>query len=339
MNLQPPIDQNSISIYSGNAQVIKARLDQFLNARPMLRKWTLPNYVRLSGFSEYEAQMKLIFHDAQIYDVVMGRALRTVPNPAEPVSVTNCRRIYDEANFQGYSLIVRTFTPDNFGYVDASGAVENNGQLIWAKLVSFNYGISADGLPYLKAAFFDHLRFRQQENSSIDHWAADVRRASGVLSSAGHPITDVEKSLVFRKGLLRQDLHTVLILPARTESFEEVLVTARAFLLATDDKASRLPPSGCVAAVIDSYCPHCFVTAKRKLRHTLADCFRYNKTEAAVVTGKRLAQDVECFCCHQRGHYADSCPTPHISRAPPAKRARKRGRTRRSLFNSSQTSS
>ena len=60
MNLQPPIDQNSISIYSGNAQVIKARLEQFLTARPMLRKWTLPNYVRLDGFPEYEAQMKLI---------------------------------------------------------------------------------------------------------------------------------------------------------------------------------------------------------------------------------------------------------------------------------------
>jgi hypothetical protein len=118
MNLQPPIDQNSISIYSGNAPIIKARLEQFLNARPMLRKWTLPNYVRLSGFPEYEAQMKLIFHDAQIYDVVMGRALRTVPYPAEPVAVTNCRRIYDEANSQAYSLIVRTFTTANSGFVD-----------------------------------------------------------------------------------------------------------------------------------------------------------------------------------------------------------------------------
>jgi hypothetical protein len=130
MNLQPPIDQNSISIYSGNAPIIKARLEQFLNARPMLRKWTLPNYVRLSGFPEYGAQMKLIFHDAQIYDVVMGRALRTVPYPAEPFAVTNGRRIYDEANFQAYSLIVRTFTTANSGFVDASGSIENNGQLL-----------------------------------------------------------------------------------------------------------------------------------------------------------------------------------------------------------------
>jgi hypothetical protein len=96
----------------------------------MLRKWTLPNYVRLSGFPEYGAQMKLIFHDAQIYDVVMGRALRTVPYPAEPFAVTNGRRIYDEANFQAYSLIVRTFTTANSGFVDASGSIENNGQLL-----------------------------------------------------------------------------------------------------------------------------------------------------------------------------------------------------------------
>jgi hypothetical protein len=94
MNLQPPIDQNSISIYYGNAPIIKARLEQFLNARPMLRKWTLPNYVRLSGFPEYEAQMKLFFHDAQIYHVVMGRALRTVSYSAEPVGGFTTRPIF-----------------------------------------------------------------------------------------------------------------------------------------------------------------------------------------------------------------------------------------------------
>jgi hypothetical protein len=310
MNLQPPIDQNSILIYSGNAQIIKARLEQFLNARPMLRKWTLPNYVRLGGFPEYEAQMKLIFHDAQIYDVVMGRALRTVPNAAEPVLATNCRKIYDEANFQGYSLIVRTFTPDNFGYIDASGAVENNGQLLWAKLVSFNYGISADGLPYLKAAFYDHLRFCQKENSSIDQWAAEVRRASDVLSGAGHPITDVEKSLVFRKGLLCQDLQTVLILPARTESYEEDLVTARAFVQAIDDKASRPPASGRVSAI------------------TAAPCCQHGgvKLDTTANTSKRRPGvdvfDVECFRCHQRGHYADVCQTPRSHRVRSNKRLR-----------------
>jgi hypothetical protein len=117
------------------------------------------NYARLSGFPEYEAQMKLIFHDAQIYDVVMGRALRTVPNPAEPASVTNGRRIYDEADFQAYSLIVRTFTTANSGFVDAGGSLENDGHLLWTKLVRFNHGTSADGLPYLKAAFYDQLRF------------------------------------------------------------------------------------------------------------------------------------------------------------------------------------
>jgi hypothetical protein len=78
----------------------------------------------------------------------MGCALRTVPNPAEPIPVTNCRRIYDEANFQANFLIVRTFTTANSGVVDASGSIETNGQLLWTKLVRFNYGTSDDGLPY-----------------------------------------------------------------------------------------------------------------------------------------------------------------------------------------------
>jgi hypothetical protein len=161
MNLQLPIVKNSISIYSGHAPIIKAQLDQFLNAHPMLRKWTLPNYVRLGGFPEYEAQMKLIFHDAQM--------VRTVPNHAEPVPVTNGRKIYDEANFQAYSLIVRTLTAANSGFVDASGSIENNGQLLWTKLVRFNYDTSDDCLPYLKTAFYDRLRFNQKEDVSRGH--------------------------------------------------------------------------------------------------------------------------------------------------------------------------
>jgi hypothetical protein len=317
MNLQPPIDQNSIFIYSGNAQIIKARLEQFLNARPMLRKWTLPNYGRLSGFPEYEAQMKLIFHDAQIYDVVMGRALRTVPNPAEPVPVTNCRRIYDEANFQAYSLIVRTFTTANSGFVDASGSIENNGQLLWTKLVRFNYGTSDDGLPYLKAAFYDRLRFSQKEDVSLDHWAAEVRQASSILSSSGHLISEADKSHAFRHGLNRPDLQTALILPARSETFEDLVITARAFILAADDKASRLPASGRVSAVIAASDQHGGVKLD------------------TVNTSKRRpgddAYDVECFRCHRRGHYADVCPTPRSHRVRSHKRLRSHSKRHSSM--------
>jgi hypothetical protein len=304
MNFQPPIDQNVISIYSGNAQVIKARLEQFLNARPTLRQWTLPIYARLSFFPEYEAQMKLIFHDAQIYEVVMGRALRTVPNPVEPISVTNCRRIYDEANFQAYSLIVRTFTTANSGFVDASGSVENNGHLLWHKLVQFNYGSSVDGLPYLKAAFYNQRRFNQKEDVSLDHWAAEVRQASSILSSHGHPISEADQSLAFRHGLIRQDLKTALILPARHETFEDLVITARAFVQATDDNASRLPPPGRVSFVNVASC---------QLSRTANTCQRRPKDNVF---------DVKCFSCHQRGHYADACLNPRSHRVRSHKRLR-----------------
>lgn len=298
MNFQPPIDQNSISIYSGNAAIIKARLDHFLNARPTLRQWTLPVYARLSGFLEYEAQMKLIFYDAQIYDVVMGRALRTVPNPVEPVSVTHCRKIYDEANFQAYSLIVRTFTTANSGFVDASGSVENNGHLLWTKLVRFNCGTTDDGLPYLKAAFYNQRRFNQKEDVSLDHWAAEVRQASSILASNGHPISEADKSLAFRHGLIRQDLKTALILPARRETFEDLVIIARAFVQATDDKESRLPASVPVSAVTAASCQ----TGQRRPRDDLLD--------------------VECFSCHQRGHYANDCTTSRKCRVRSHKRLR-----------------
>jgi hypothetical protein len=64
MHFQPPIDQNAISIYTGNTAIIKARLNHFHNARPILRQWILPNYACLIDIPECKAYIKLIFLDA-----------------------------------------------------------------------------------------------------------------------------------------------------------------------------------------------------------------------------------------------------------------------------------
>lgn len=194
--------------------------------------------------------------------------------------------------------------------------------------MTFNYGTSDDGLPYLKAAFYNQRRFYQKENVSLDHWAAEVRQASSILTLHGHEISEADKSLAFRHGLSRADLQTALIFPAQRENFEDLVITARAFIQGTAET-----PGPSLQAVNDAaYCPYCFTDKGRKLRHDLTHCFRSHMKNAVVITGKRPAQDVECFCCHQYGHYADSCPTPHLSRARRAKRVRGR-RTRHSPVN------
>jgi hypothetical protein len=68
----------------------------------------------------YETQMKAIFHDAFIFDVVMGRALRTAPVAGEAQIITDKRAIYDECSLQAYSVIIRTFTTENSGFCDSS---------------------------------------------------------------------------------------------------------------------------------------------------------------------------------------------------------------------------
>ena len=92
-------------------------------------------YARKSAFPAYESQMKLLFEDAELTDVAMGRAIRTIPEDGEQPSDTLRRALYDECNFQMYSLIYRSFTPDNSG--NASGIKENDGRALWRHLVTF----------------------------------------------------------------------------------------------------------------------------------------------------------------------------------------------------------
>jgi hypothetical protein len=87
----------------------------------------LPSYARFSSFAAYEMQMEIIFQDSFTYDVVMGRALRTVPVVGEAAAETSKREIYDECNYQAYALIVRTFSAENGGFSDSSGCPKNNG--------------------------------------------------------------------------------------------------------------------------------------------------------------------------------------------------------------------
>ena len=227
MNPQPPIDQNALHIYRGNFAILRARLITFRNARPTLRKWALPSYARKSASPAYERQMKLLYKDAVLSEVAWGQAVRTVPAEDEPPTDTLRRSLYDECNFQIYSLIYRSFNLKNSGTVDASGIPEHDGRALWHHLVKFNYKINDDNIPHLKRRFYNSLIFRQKPVMSLDVWANEVRIASDVLLANRHLISERKKTLVFRQGLIREDLQSTLILTARTETFEQLVESAR----------------------------------------------------------------------------------------------------------------
>ena len=240
MNQNPPIDQNTIEIYKGNEAELRAKYRLYGNARVTSRKWQIPPYVRKTGFPGYESQMKLLFLDAEIDEVILGKAIRTVPADGEDAKETIKRDIFDECNYQGYSMIFRSFTDDNHGTIDASGAPEQDGQKLWDILVKFNYGINDDSIPFLKQNFYNPLKFRQLKDMTLDMWAKEVRSASQILVSNGHPISEKEKTLTFRQGLIREDLQTGLILPARTETFEQLVQTARSWQQSADSTITNL---------------------------------------------------------------------------------------------------
>ena len=145
----------------------------------------------------------------QLTDVVIGRAMTTIPADGEQPSDTIRRASYDECNFQFYSLIYRSFTPDSSGNVGAS-----DGRALWRHLASFNYEIT--DIPHLKRLFYDPIAFRQKPKMRRDIWATEVRLASNILITNGHFISEREKTLVFCQGLIREDLQSAYILPSRT---------------------------------------------------------------------------------------------------------------------------
>jgi hypothetical protein len=84
---------------------------------------------------------------------------------------------------------------------------------------------------------------------------------------------------VFRKRLIRVDMQQNLILPARTETFEQLVITARTYFQSTMSMSSSSSTSQRVfySGADSQFCPHCFADSGRELAHTLADCRKYAK--------------------------------------------------------------
>ena len=97
-------------------------------------------------------------------------------------------------------------------------------------MVGHSGAITDDNIPHLKRRFYDPIEFHQKPEMSLDIWATEVRLASNILIANGHPIFEREKTLVFRQGLIREDLQLALILPSRTETFEQPVESARSYI-------------------------------------------------------------------------------------------------------------
>ena len=94
--------------------------------------------------------MKLLFEDAELSEVALGQAVRTVPAEDEPPTDTLRRSLYNECNFQVYFFIYRSINSENSGMIDASGIREHDGRALWHHLIKFNYEINDENIPHLK---------------------------------------------------------------------------------------------------------------------------------------------------------------------------------------------
>jgi hypothetical protein len=141
--------------------------------------------------------------------------------------------------------------------------------------------------------------------------------------------------MVFRKGLIREDLQTSLILPARTETFEQLIVTARSYFQATEATSSNSSSQRIFAADGDGPCPYCLSETGRQFYHPLSKCRRKSGTGEYAQDSKKRSHDesssqfsdVTCYRCNEKGHYANRCPS-HSNSGRSGRGGRGRGRGR-----------
>jgi hypothetical protein len=317
MNPNPPADQHrDVPIFVGaNAGEIDTRRQDFIDRRIHLRKWHIPDYCQGEHFEAWMTKMFLIFQDAQLLDVADGSAIAIVPGGQDSQIKTARRAIYNECDSQIYSFTYRSLTVDNGGIVDSSGVPPNRGHLLLKKLAEINNKTTADNIPILKSNFLNPLKFKQTEDMSLEQWAKNVRSAAAILTTNGHPMSEAEKAMVFRSGLNDKAAHDVLILPSRTETFEELIQTARTYFNSKTSSGESSDKIFLTTQKSATPCPYCLTSRKRPLYHALADCRNKKHDESNNSNGQKRSAEgsdhshIQCRNCKQFGHYSNSCPS------------------------------
>jgi hypothetical protein len=108
-----------------------------------------------------------------------------------------------------------------------------------------------------------------------------------------------------------------LILPTRSETYEQLVVTARTYFQSSTNTSSSAAATSQRVFYADGgeekHCSHCFAESGRKLPHASANCRNNNRRQNQEAgSNKRSAPDsddreVTCYRCNEKGHDSSNC--------------------------------
>ena len=185
---------------------------------------------------------------------------------------------------QAYSRILETISEPQLAYVLGT----DDPREAWMLLEEAHCSTSVNSILSLRRGFF---RMTKTETESIMLWISRVRTAALELSRTDHPITELDQVMVITDGLPDEYAHVVSALDAlpvaeiRLRDVMTRISGAEAQLQRSREKASEV---GAVA----------LLASDRKARAP--------------------RNDLRCYNCEGRGHFADDCPTPRPDRQRPA---------------------
>ena len=274
------------------------------NMFQQMMKWKISPYQRQMMFRSYKITMVATFRAADVSKLISGEWSKPLVPPVGGAAILALhelhKKLYKIKDELIWTLLQKSFTDENYGFVDSSEIEDGNGVLLWDHLVSFNEKTTTDLIDDNREQF---SKTAQNIDEPLVALIARVRDHKNILTRNDHPIRDKIANNVIRTALINTELGNQLILSANSQTFVEFCKTV--LLLETKTIKQKQPTTQPITQdlrkqkaddLLDTIpCNYCLMETGQSNDHPAREC-------------RRKKPKFACFVCGDETHKASDCP-------------------------------